>query len=135
MTLNGQLVDSYLNWLRERITTKHIDSVVEITTPFLDRHNDHLQIYVIPQRNNIKLTDDGYIISELLMSGCNVLSSRKRKESLITILNRFGVSISKDDELFIETTVDQFPQKKHMLLQAMLSVNNIFLTTKEPIEE
>lgn len=34
------------------------------------------------------------------------------------------------DGLFIHATLDNFAQKKHFLLQAMLSVNDMFMTTR-----
>ena len=40
------LVRSYADWLRAKFTTKDINGICEITTPFLDRHNDRLQLYV-----------------------------------------------------------------------------------------
>ena len=56
------LVDAYVEWLKQKINAKNIDGVCEITTPFLDRHNDHLQIYIKKAGDALILTDDGYII-------------------------------------------------------------------------
>ncbi|MCR8961618.1 DUF1829 domain-containing protein [Brevibacillus halotolerans] len=134
MELGIQLKNNYLNWLREKIILNDLGSAIEITTPLLDRHNDHLQIFVIPQGNEFKITDDGYIINDLLMSGCDIGSSKKRREILQTILNGYGVSRSSDDELFVISKIEDFPQKKHMLLQAMISVNDMFVTSKPTIQ-
>jgi hypothetical protein len=134
MDLQNTLKNSYIEWLKEKITTKNLNDAIEITSPLMDRHNDHLQIYAIPSGDTIKLTDDGYIISDLLMSGCDISTSKRRKEILNTILNSYGVQVSNDDELFVETTLEKFPQKKHMLLQAMINVNDMFMTTKETVQ-
>jgi hypothetical protein len=52
---------------------------------------------------------------------------------LQTTLNGFGVSLSADDELFVQASEQNFPQKKHALLQAMLAVNDMFMTAKQRI--
>ncbi|MCK8487294.1 DUF1829 domain-containing protein [Paenibacillus sp. MBLB2552] len=130
--LKDQLINTYLGWLKQNITL--INDAIEITTPLMDRHNDFLQIYVVPQGDKLKLTDDGYIISDLIQSGCDIHGSKKRKEMLQTILNSYGVTKSDKDELFVEATMDTFPQKKHMLAQAMLTVNDMFLTTRMNIQ-
>lgn len=134
MQFKDQLVNSYLMWLKENITTKETNNAIEITTPLMDRHNDYLQLYAIPQGDKLRLTDDGYIINDLLLSGCDLHTSKKRKEMLNTILNSYGVQLSDKDELFVESTLETFPQKKHMLLQAMLTVNDMFLTTRVNVQ-
>lgn len=125
----NKLVSSYLNWLKSNIIVKRINGHFEITTPFLDRYNDHLQIYI---RNlddeRFLLTDDGYIISELKMSGLD-LHSKKRREILEELLNGYHVKKNNYDELYVEAALADFPQKKHFLLQAMMAVDDMFLTT------
>lgn len=132
--IGKNLKNSYLEWLKEKIIITERADAIEITTPLLDRHNDHLQIYVMPQGNELRLTDDGYIISDLIMSGCDIHTSKKRREMLQTILNGFGVNKTNDDELFIQCRIEDFPQKKHMLLQAMISVNDMFMTSKQSVQ-
>ncbi|HHT9126174.1 MAG TPA: DUF1828 domain-containing protein [Candidatus Brocadiia bacterium] len=124
------LIIAYTNWLREKITVQDINGVCEITTPFLDRHNDCLQIYVKLSDGGLVLTDDGYTIKDLQLSGCE-FTSEKRKQLLHSILNGFGVRI-QGEELIVEAQVHNFPQKKHNLLQAMLAVNDLF-TLAEPM--
>lgn len=119
------LVNNYIEWLREKITIENIKGVCEITTPFLDRHNDHLQIYIKKSDSGFILTDDTYTITDLKLSGCE-FTTEKRRQILHSILNGFGVRI-KGDELFIETRADNFPQKKHNLIQAILSINDLFV--------
>ena len=38
-------MDAYHAWLRDKSTLRQVEDWVEITTPYLDRHNDYLQIY------------------------------------------------------------------------------------------
>jgi hypothetical protein len=125
-----RLVNGYLTWLNESISLRQIDEWVEITTPFLDRHNDYLQIYVRKDNGGYVLTDDGYILEDLKMSGCKI-DTEKRQTLLLTTLKGFGVQNDRG-VLTIKTTEKSFPQKKHNILQAMLAVNDLFYLS-EPI--
>jgi len=120
-----ELVNAYIEWLRQKISIEEIKGICEITTPFLDRHNDHLQIYVKKSDGGLLLTDDGYTISDLRLSGCE-FTTEKRKQILNSILNGFGVQLM-GDELVVEARPDNFPQKKHNLIQAILSINDLFV--------
>ncbi len=119
-----QLTNSYHTWLRDNTDIQAIDDFVEITTPFLDRHNDHMQIYAEATSGGFLLSDDGYTIADLEMCGCK-LDSPKRKALLQVTLNGFGVR-NVNDELQVSATAKDFARKKHNLLQAMLAVNDLF---------
>lgn len=104
-----------------------------ITTPYLDRHNDHLDIYILRQKDNtFKLTDDGYTIGDLSMSGFDV-NTPKRESILKTTLNGFGVKLNGNNELYVEATTQNVGQKKFALIQAMLAVNDMFTLAKETV--
>lgn len=119
------MVDAYVKWLKQKINVKDIDGVCEITTPFLDRHNDHLQIYVKRAGDTLILTDDGYTIRDLELSGFDI-GTEKRRRLLHSILNGFGVRL-QGDEIIVEARTENFPQKKHNIIQAMLAVNDLFV--------
>ena len=59
------LLDAYHAWLKDRTALRRIEEWVEITTPYLDRHNDYLQIYAKRANGGLLLTDDGYTIEDL----------------------------------------------------------------------
>lgn len=129
-----QLVDKYVAWLRERISVETINGFCEITTPFLDRHNDHLQIYVKPlEEGRLLLTDDGYIVRDLRMSGVE-MTTQRRQQLLQSVLNGFGVH-REGDALEVEATQSEFPQKKHSLIQAMIAVNDLFVMSEPHIAQ
>ena len=120
-----KLLNDYVYWLKDKTILKQIGTDwVEITTPHLDRHNDCLQIYARKDGNGFLLTDDGYIINDLINSGCP-LDTPKRQELLKTTLAGFGVQIDQD-QLLVHTTPENFSLKKHNIIQAMLSVNDLF---------
>lgn len=120
-----KLVDQYVNWLKDRTSLREVKDWVEITTPYLDRHNDYLQIYVKRQNGSYLLTDDGYIIDDLLLSGCK-LDSPKRQALLKMALNGFGVKLADGKRLEVNTSEQDFPARKHSLIQAMLAINDMF---------
>lgn len=125
------LVDSYLAWLRDKIVVADIDGVCEITAPFVDRHNDRLQIYVRRNGDRLRLTDDGYIIGDLEACGC-LLDTPNRRRMLQTVLNGFGIR-EEQGELVVDAAERDFPRKKHSLLQAMLTVNDMFMTARQRV--
>jgi len=118
------LMDQYIEWLRGKTTLRQVDNWVEITTPYLDRHNDYLQIYAMRKNGSYVLTDDGYILGDLEQSGCK-LESPKRMALLHTTLNGFGVKLA-GSAIEVEASKENFALKKHNLLQAMLAVNDMF---------
>jgi DNA polymerase elongation subunit (family B) len=125
-------VGSYVSWLKSKISVKDFKDYLEITTPFLDRHNDHMQIFVKKVGDKFILTDDGYTINELVMSGVD-LTSHKRQDTLNTMLNRYNVKLI-NDEILTETNSANFPQRKHSLIQAMLAVDDMFLVAQQRIK-
>lgn len=120
----GALLDQYWAWLRDKTTLRQINDWVEITTPYLDRHNDHIQIYAKRRNGGFLLTDDGYVIQDLEQTGCK-LDSPKRQGLLKMTLNGFGVQLN-NQALEVHASSDNFALKKHNLVQAILSVNDLF---------
>jgi hypothetical protein len=118
------LLDQYVAWLKDKTALRQIKDYVEITTPYLDRHNDHLQIYAKRENGGYLLTDDGYIVGDLKLSGCEI-ESRKRKDLLRLTLNGFGIQLD-GDALSVHASRDNFALRKHNLVQAMLAVNDLF---------
>ncbi len=87
---------------------------------------------MIKSNGHLKLTDNGYTIADLKMSGFEI-NTPKRENILKTALNGFGVKMNGNDELFVEANAGNIGQKKHYLLQAILSVNDMFNLSQETI--
>jgi hypothetical protein len=120
-----KLLDDYLSWVRDNTSLRTLNGEwVEITTPYVDRHNDLLQIFVRKTREGLLLTDDGYIVRDLESAGCK-LDSPKRQDLLRTTLNAFGIGLNQG-ALETLATEANFPVRKHNLVQAMLAVNDLF---------
>lgn len=120
-----RLLDDYMAWLRDKTQLRQLDQWVEITTPYLDRHNDYIQIYASPHNGGYLLTDDGYTLDDLEQSGCK-LNSPKRQELLKMTLNGFGVQLVDNKRLEVHATKENFALRKHNLVQAILAVDDMF---------
>ena len=125
------LINQYVDWLRSEITFSKCNESYEITSPYLDRNNDYLQIYIKQSEDgSLVLTDDGYLLSSLAADGMAVIGSRK--QLLDGILRNYGVSLV-GGSLITKTTPKDFAQRKHMLLQAMLTVDDMFMTSQSRV--
>ena len=128
-----KLLNDYRAWLKDKTTLRELNgSWVEITTPYLDRHNDALQIYVRAENGGYILTDDSYTVHDLEASGCD-LHTEKRQDLLKMTLNGYGVKLH-NEALEVHATADNFPLRKHSLVQAMLAVNDLFYLAKPVVE-
>ena len=132
MTEIDLLIDGYWRWLRDKTAIRQLKDWVEITTPYLDRHNDYLQIYARKHDKNFVLTDGGDTLLDLEQSGCT-MDSPKRQAILRTILNGFGVE-QHTGELRVTATSDNFALRKHNLIQAILSVHDMFFLASSTVE-
>lgn len=125
------MIDEYIDFLKKEITYRQIEKGFEITTPFLNDSNDHMQIYVREiDGEKIILSDGGDSISYL--EDCGVNLSPQRWNTIKDICYAYGVR-TIDDQLIIKTTIKEFPQKKHSLLQAMLKVNDLVYTAQSRV--
>jgi len=130
-----RMINSYTDWLKQEISVASFGQYTELTTPYLDRFNDYLQIYV--KMNNdgtFTLTDDGYIIGGLIASGITFRKGSKRFNSLMRIAGNHNVSII-GEEITVNATLADFPQKKHLLVQSMLSIDDLFVVSPENVKE
>ncbi len=117
------MLSQYWAWLKDQTSLRAGDGWVEITTPYLDRHNDCLQIYAMKKDDGYVLTDEGYVIDDLAQSGSNVDAPRCRALIEAT-LNGFGVR-RNGNALEVEVSPTNFAVRKHNLLQAMLAVEDV----------
>jgi hypothetical protein len=126
------LVDRYWVWLKDQTSLRQVEGDwIEISTPFLDRHNDGLQIYARHEGEDLLMTDDGYILRDLEATGCKL--DNPRRQALIQLtLRGFGVQLA-DDRLEIRARPENFAQKKHNLIQAMIGVNDLFYLSKSSV--
>ena len=128
----SNLIDLYYDWLKAKTAWRETHGWVEITTPFLDRHNDYIQIFLRQDGDEFILTDDSYTITDLVQSGC-ALDTPRRKALLQTTLNGFGVQLV-NEAIEVKATKETFALRKHCLLQAILAVNDLFYVARANVE-
>jgi len=58
-----RLIAEYIGWLKQGLRVSELERCCQISTPFLDRHNDEIEIYVEKRNGGIVLSEDGYTIS------------------------------------------------------------------------
>lgn len=125
-----KLIDQYTLWLKQEITFEKVGEYYEITTPYLDAANDYLQIYVRQVDNDIYFTDDSATIQNLKMNGFQFTPARRTH--LQKILAQYGVSLNQD-ELIAKAPANSFAKKKHMFIQAMIRIDDMFTLSKSKV--
>jgi hypothetical protein len=104
---------------------------VEITTPYLDRFNDYLQIYIKQESDGtLTLTDDGYIISNLICSGMSFKRGTNLFKTIDKIAKNYNLTID-GEEIVTKANSSNFPRKKHMMVQAMLAIDDLYQVSPE----
>ena len=129
-----KMISDYAAWLKEEIKISSFGEYFELTTPYLDRFNDYLQIYVRQNLDGtITLTDDGYIIGNLISSGMVFKKGTIRQKSLAGTVTKYNVSLDGED-ITTTATHNTFAQKKHMMVQAMLAVDDLFAISPDAVK-
>ena len=127
------LIESYIGWLKQKINYKEINGCYEVTTPFVNHINDHIQFYLKrDERDHIYITDDGETLNNLEMAGVDITTPARKRE-LDSILNGFGVII-KGNELTTMATPSTFPMRKHNYLQALMAVDDLYIIASPKVE-
>jgi hypothetical protein len=128
-----KLLNDYRAWLKDKTTLREVNGTwVEITTPYLDRHNDAVQIYARAENGGYVLTDDSYTIGDLEASGCS-LQTEKRQDLLTMTLRGFGVQMN-NGAIEVHASLENFPARKHNLIQAILAVNDLFYLAQPVVQ-
>lgn len=122
-----------MNYLHTNFDIEKVEkNIYKIVTPFLDRRNDNIILYaILKNEGKITLTDDSYTLDDLQLSGINF--TKKREEELNKILLSYGI-FRKNNELFITTDHNSFAQKKHNFIQALISINDMYLLSNEKVQ-
>lgn len=125
------LAARYVDWFTAETEVETLQNGwAEITTPFVDRHNDHVQIYVRPEGSGYLLSDDGSAFTDLAESGLELTD--QRTELVQTILNGLDVA-SLDGQLIVRSTTDRLGQNLHRLVQAILAVEDLYVLSQSRV--
>ncbi|MCB0421350.1 MAG: DUF1828 domain-containing protein [Bdellovibrionales bacterium] len=127
-----KMLDTYLAWLKSNYTTHEIDGWTEVITPFLDKNNDHIQVYVRERAGKIVVTDDGQTFSNLNMSGFS--PTERRLEIMATIFRGFNIDWTEDSKIELTCEKSEFAQRFHSLMQTIISTDNLGYLTRENVK-
>ena len=121
-----KMLDEYTAWLRREITVTNMGEYAEITTPFLDRFNDYFQLYVRQVNDGLlEMTDDGYLLGNLSTCGISFPQSSNNMRMLYKILRNSSLVLD-GERLLCNCSLEEFPQRKHSFIQAMLNIDDYF---------
>ncbi|MBQ8985382.1 DUF1829 domain-containing protein [Candidatus Saccharibacteria bacterium] len=128
-----KIIEEYAEWIKNNSFVRDVrdGKYCAITTPFMDRHNDHIDIYITKTDNgNYLLTDDGDTISDLMITG-TFPNTPKRRQIIATTLNGFGVN-TDGESIYVEVPhTGDLPKKKHAMIQAILAINDMYMMSQE----
>lgn len=126
--------NDYIDLLKQRTTEYEIDeNTYRITTPLLDRNNDAIEVYVVKNGSQLTITDDGYIVNDLLSSGLTLKKDTLRHRYLQNILSNHGITLGSNNDLLVTTNDKNYAVKMHMLTQCMSKVSDLFVLNKPSI--
>lgn len=115
----------YLKWLTDNIIETSLENGwKEIATPFLDSFNDGITIYAHETGDIIMLSDDGMTASNTISLGEKPKPGRL--SSFKKFLEPYGIKVTADGEMQMESTRNRFPLHFHMFLQAVMSAHDMF---------
>jgi len=128
----SDLIDEYTKWIRDNTILRTVSSGwTEINTPFLDRHNDGIQIYVRKIGDKLELTDDGYTLSDLEISGCELRTDRQRS-FLNKILNSNDIT-NREGKLSMTFGSREFPARKLEFITALQQIGDLYITSRNNV--
>jgi hypothetical protein len=133
MSWIAPLIDDYHVWLKENtfVRESSISEWVAIQTPLLDQFNDTVEIMIKKEADKITMTDDGITLDNLSLLGVK-LNKGERKDIMDKILFTLGVSLVRN-ELVVYATKEDFAQKKHNLLSAMMELGHMSVLSSKNV--
>ena len=129
MSWMDKLINEYLSFLKSETIYRELDDGWHaITTPFLDVHNDAIEIYCkLQDDGKIILADGGETLNNLSLSGVTFSRRGKRKQLFDATLLNYGVQVKNDELFIIADEESKFPQAKHNLLSAISKISDMYL--------
>lgn len=129
------IIDQYVDWIRKNSEVMINDGLNNrglISTPFLNANNDHIEIFIEKTEGHFVLSDGGEALMDLQMRGVE-FNSPKRVKIFTNILNAYGVTVTENKELVIQASDRDLSIRKHLLIQAILAVGDLFVLSQENV--
>ncbi|MEE6158588.1 DUF1829 domain-containing protein [Olsenella sp. YH-ols2221] len=127
------IIDDYASRLRKGMSVAQQGDGVCVVTPMLNRNNDNFTIYIADHADHgYVMTDLGETMEDLEFSGFKFTNTRIEKVD--SILRSFGVARSEKNELFVTGSRSTIPARMNMLMQAMASVDDLYVTSRSQVK-
>lgn len=120
----------YLDYVSEFIKVRDLDQSTEFLFPLFDHKGDQLSVYIEKNDDDYFITDDGYFITNLLISGINLKG--KRQEAIEHLCGMNNIRLL-DTELQMQTTRECLAQDLHTFGQVLLQIDDMYLTAKNRV--
>lgn len=126
MSSTRGFADRYLKWFTDNTHEEQVGGGwSEIGTPFLDRFGDGIAVYVKEQPDHTLLLTDDYALTNNTIGVSGPIESRKL-QALRNYLSPYGIEVTDDGELQMETIKDNYPIKFNLFIQAIVAANDMF---------
>ena len=134
MSWVNPLIQEYYSWLKSKtvIIPDEKTEWVAIQTPFIGLFNDVIEMYAQKKGERIILSDNGETFHNLDLVGISLKRSSERKNLAERILLNYGIQ-QQGLELITETTAQNFAQKKHNFLSAILELNDLYVLSENNV--
>lgn len=128
------LLDQYHAFVKSKtlVQEKTGTEWISIATPYLDMHNDAVEVYAKKNNGTIELNDDGQTLRNLNLYGVDLGRAGKRQDILESILLTYGIKLT-GEELAVEANENNFAQKKLNLLSAISEINDLYVLSKPTV--
>ncbi|MCL2064287.1 MAG: DUF1828 domain-containing protein [Candidatus Cloacimonetes bacterium] len=121
-----KLIATYTSWFSAEFSYAQYSDYYELTTPFLDRFCDCIQVYIKQEADGlITITDDSYVINNLIASGFKLKPKSKRKQMIERLIRIYDLQLD-GNAIKVTTTISDFPKRLHHLFQALLAIDDMF---------
>jgi hypothetical protein len=134
MTWANELISEYYVWLKSKTTIipDETSEWVAIQTPFIGLYNDVIEIYAQKKGAKIILSDNGETLNNLDLVGSSINRTGERRIIAERILLNYGIQLI-GTELVTETNEQNFSQKKHNFLSAIMELNDLYVLSKNTV--
>ena len=131
-TIQGY-IDGYLAFLKDHSREVAVsENISKITLPFLDSLNDCTEIFIVKNGNDFIVTDNGETLSNLSFNGITIKGAA-RQNIFNRIVHSYGVQI-ESNSMFIKATMSDLYLKKHLLLQCISKVNDMYMLSRNNVQ-
>lgn len=114
-----ELLNRYYEWVRCPSVRPVSDGWTEVTTQYVDRHGDHVQVYVRRDGDRYRMRDDGFSG----LGSLKVDADPPWNGIVAETLRGFGIRQTADGGLEVEATAEDFAARLHGLIQSILAMD------------